>query len=276
MKLGTPIGAGPKGAIVVVGLPRVGAPPASNWAPPSPSSPSGWSPPPVALGAWTAPPELPPPLASPRLSLSVAPPLHVAWPRRRRSSRPARLDPCRRSRSRLGLRSRAALRGRGRALPFVAGRGRFLAGAFRRDAVRVFEVDQAVGVVVEAVGAGGRRGGGGDERGQGGAFGGVRSVSGSAPGHRGAQRRCRQQAGERDDQCDLGSHPSAPRYPRSPSRNAAAATVPSPSARQGHGTRSPRGPQRPAPPPNMPLISNSVIPASAAFQPCRMALVKLT
>ena len=36
-KLGTPIGAGPKGAIVVVGLARVGAPPAANWAPPSPS-----------------------------------------------------------------------------------------------------------------------------------------------------------------------------------------------------------------------------------------------
>ena len=50
-KLGTPIGAGPNGAIVVVGLARVGAPPGSNWAPPSPSSASGWSPPPVALGA---------------------------------------------------------------------------------------------------------------------------------------------------------------------------------------------------------------------------------
>src|ERR1700709_2446112 len=33
-KLGTPIGAGPKGAIVVVGLARVGAPPEPNWAPP--------------------------------------------------------------------------------------------------------------------------------------------------------------------------------------------------------------------------------------------------
>ena len=30
-KLGTPIGAGPNGAIVVVGLARVGAPPGSNW-----------------------------------------------------------------------------------------------------------------------------------------------------------------------------------------------------------------------------------------------------
>ena len=34
-KLGTPIGAGPKGAIVVVGLAAVGAPPAANWEPPS-------------------------------------------------------------------------------------------------------------------------------------------------------------------------------------------------------------------------------------------------
>jgi len=73
-KLGTPIGAGPKGAIVVVGLARVGAPPTSNWAPPSPSSPSGWVPPPVALGAATAPPLLPPPLESPRSSLWVTPP----------------------------------------------------------------------------------------------------------------------------------------------------------------------------------------------------------
>jgi len=73
-KLGTPIGAGPNGAIVVVGLARVGAPPGSNWAPPSLPSPSGWSPPPVAPGALTPPPLLPPPLASPRLSLWVTPP----------------------------------------------------------------------------------------------------------------------------------------------------------------------------------------------------------
>ncbi len=33
-KLGTPIGAGPKGAIVVVGLARVGAPPSLNGEPP--------------------------------------------------------------------------------------------------------------------------------------------------------------------------------------------------------------------------------------------------
>ena len=71
-KLGTPIGAGPKGAIVVVGLAAVGEPPAPNWEPPSPPSARGWSPPPVALGALTPPPEPPPP-ASPRLSLRVTP-----------------------------------------------------------------------------------------------------------------------------------------------------------------------------------------------------------
>ena len=53
-KLGTPIGAGPKGAIVVVGLAVVGAPPAANWEPPSLPSASGWSPPPVALGGLDA------------------------------------------------------------------------------------------------------------------------------------------------------------------------------------------------------------------------------
>jgi hypothetical protein len=40
-KLGTPIGAGPKGAIVVVGLPVVGAPPAENYKPPSAPPASG-------------------------------------------------------------------------------------------------------------------------------------------------------------------------------------------------------------------------------------------
>ncbi len=53
-KLGTPIGAGPKGAIVVVGLAMVGEPPEPNWEPPSPPSAKGWSPPPVALGAFDA------------------------------------------------------------------------------------------------------------------------------------------------------------------------------------------------------------------------------
>ena len=78
MKLGTPIGAGPKGAIVVVGLAAVGEPPEPNWEPPSAPSARGWSPPPVALGALTAPPEAPPPLASPRSSLRVTPSLSPA------------------------------------------------------------------------------------------------------------------------------------------------------------------------------------------------------
>ena len=67
MKLGTPIGAGPNGAIVIVGLPSVGVPPEEKAEPPSPSPASGWSPPPVALGALTAPSLPPPPLTSPRL-----------------------------------------------------------------------------------------------------------------------------------------------------------------------------------------------------------------
>src|ERR1700743_2027767 len=54
-KLGTPIGAGPKGAIVVVGLARVGAPPGSNWAPPSLPSASGWGAAPGAVGGGAAP-----------------------------------------------------------------------------------------------------------------------------------------------------------------------------------------------------------------------------
>src|SRR6187200_2471253 len=73
-KLGTPIGAGPKGAIVVVGLATVGAPPSSYGEPPSGPSGAGWSPPPLALGAVTAPVLLPPPLP-PRTSLRATPPL---------------------------------------------------------------------------------------------------------------------------------------------------------------------------------------------------------
>src|SRR5690242_13913184 len=59
-KLGTPIGAGPKGAIVVVGLAVVGEPPSEYCEPPSPPSGAAWSPPPLALGAVTAPLRLPP------------------------------------------------------------------------------------------------------------------------------------------------------------------------------------------------------------------------
>src|SRR5690349_9096348 len=74
-KLGTPIGAGPKGAKVVVGLVAVGEPPSSYWAPPSGPSASGWSPPPLTPGAVTAPVLPPPPLVSPSASFWVAPPL---------------------------------------------------------------------------------------------------------------------------------------------------------------------------------------------------------
>src|SRR6476659_6001523 len=73
-KLGTPIGAGPKGAIVVVGLAVVGVPPLEYCEPPSPPSGAGWSPPPFALGAVTAPLGLPPPGLS-RSSLRSTPSL---------------------------------------------------------------------------------------------------------------------------------------------------------------------------------------------------------
>src|SRR3954451_15983276 len=73
-KFGTPIGAGPKGAIVVVGLPSVGLPPAVKPEPPSLGPPSGWGPPPVALGARRPPPRETPPLPLPRSSLWTTPP----------------------------------------------------------------------------------------------------------------------------------------------------------------------------------------------------------
>ena len=60
-KLGTPIGAGPKGAIVVLLLAPVGAPPALNCEPPSVLCLGGWSPA-VALGAPTPPLSAPPPM----------------------------------------------------------------------------------------------------------------------------------------------------------------------------------------------------------------------
>jgi hypothetical protein len=68
-KLGTPIGAGPKGAIVVLGLAPVGAPPVANWEPPSVPSAGGWTPA-VAGGALTPPAAV----VAPRLSLCLTPP----------------------------------------------------------------------------------------------------------------------------------------------------------------------------------------------------------
>ena len=67
-KLGTPIGAGPKVAIVASGLAPVGAPPWPNCEPPSPPSLGGCTPA-VAAGAATPPPEPPPP----RLWLCLTP-----------------------------------------------------------------------------------------------------------------------------------------------------------------------------------------------------------
>ena len=232
-KLGTPIGAGPKGAIVVVGLARVGAPPSSNWAPPSPASASGWVPPPVALGALTPPPLLPPPLGSPRSSLWVTPPrtsgsassssdsprsnslwffLPASAPGSFRPDGEVEVEG-------RGVVARRWRRGRRfRALGVVAGRG----------AVRVFHVDQAVAVVVDPVRAlrhgRGRRS---DE----GVVGVVVTAAawwssrsrrscraGQAGqqrfGHRGerqgsrraADRGQREKGGERQDQCELASH----------------------------------------------------------------------
>src|SRR5215475_7142958 len=70
-KSGTPIGLGPNGAIVVVGLAWVGTPPLVYCEPPLPPTWVCSCTPSVALGATTPPPELPPPspLASPMLLL---------------------------------------------------------------------------------------------------------------------------------------------------------------------------------------------------------------
>ena len=138
------------------------------------------------------------------------------------------------------------------------GRGRGLAGAAGRGAVRVGEIDQAVAVVVDPVGAGRglQRGDRGNRR-AGGLFG--RSAFGHrVGGHRHAKGGQRQEAGEYDYQCDLGSHPSAPRCPLP--RNAESASAPSPRGRRDHATCSPRGTQRRQPSPNKALINIDCIP----------------
>ena len=64
-KLGTPIGAGPNGAMVTVGFSPVGEPPLPKAEPPlTPVVLWGWTPA-VAGGAVIAPLEPPPPEASP-------------------------------------------------------------------------------------------------------------------------------------------------------------------------------------------------------------------
>jgi hypothetical protein len=65
-KLGTPSGAAPKEAMVVVGLAPVGVPPLPYCTPPLALLWGSWIPP-VALGAFTPPEWPPPPLASPML-----------------------------------------------------------------------------------------------------------------------------------------------------------------------------------------------------------------
>ena len=129
MKLGTPIGAGPKGAIVIVGLAEGrGAAGVERGRRRRRRSASGWSPPPVALGASTAPSGPLPPLASPRLSLTVAPPRR-AWRVAAAIERPADAGPSR-------LVGPVRPSGRGRASARRPRRGwRLLAGPGRRGAV---------------------------------------------------------------------------------------------------------------------------------------------
>ena len=220
-KLGTPIGAGPKGAIVVVGLAAVGAPPASNCEPPSPLLVGrGWSPPPVALGALTrrVPP---PPLESPRSSLLGDAAAAFGWCRRR-SSCPASSSPpspaafvAAPGSAFVAGRGRGSAVRRGSASSFRRWRAALpgrLAGVLGAFAVGVFDVDEAVAVVVEAVGAGrglerdaasSRRCRGRERRS-------LRDLVGA--GHRAPRAVSASEAGdEHDDRCDLGSHPIAPR-----------------------------------------------------------------
>ena len=257
MKFGTPIGAGPKGAIVVVGLPRVGAPPLPNWAPPSPSPPSAWSPPPFAPGALTPPP-VPLELLSPRSLLWVTPPLTSS------ASAASSSEPCSTSPppSLLFL----LLSGEEVVLTPALGASSVSLGSVQSGSSASISWSPSSSTPLPQ--AGGEGGGQGRSCRRGRHRGAVGERVGA--GDRGAQRGHRQEAGERDDQCDLVSHPSAPHYPCPPSRNAAAAAGPSPDDGHGHATRSPRGAQRLWPPPNMPLISSRFMPAPAAFQPNRM------
>ena len=130
-KLGTPIGAGPKGAIVSLGLPVVGEPPSVNCEPPSRG----------------------------RLRLVAAVGgAGAETPRRRRRRR--RGSGCgwrclaapwrRRHRGRPGLSRRRPSRGPA----FVGRRGGGVLAGPSSDAVGVGEVGEAVAVVVDPVGAG--------------------------------------------------------------------------------------------------------------------------
>src|SRR6476619_1106824 len=139
-KLGTPIGAGPKGAIVVVGLAVVGVPPAEYCEPPSPPPGAAWSPPPFALGAVAA-------AAAGVLEAFVAVDPVLAGGAVADDSRPL-LDAVLvggRRRLRHGLRVGSSFGRLARSRRF-----RRLVGVGRRFAVGVEFVDQAVAVVVEA------------------------------------------------------------------------------------------------------------------------------
>ena len=250
-KLGTPIGAGPKGAIVAVGLAAVGEPPLVNDGEP-----------PLEL---RAPAERPP----------------WRWGRRRRR-RCCRRRRWRRRGSRCGRRRRRvppsivapALTplvggGAGRSVPAalrcwlpVDGCFRFLAGVGGRGAVGVFAVDEAVVVVVESVRAG-RRGDGrsrrrGRERGdrfQG--FGG-RDVFGA--GEADTERRDDAKAGQRDGQCELVSHTTAPLSPLSQNVRPMFAFSLCNKARPSYWLAQGRATARAAAP-NKPLINVCLMPA---------------
>ena len=205
-KFGTPIGAGPKGAIVVVGLAVVGVPPAAYCEPPSAPSGSGLVA--AAVGAGRGDRAV----AAAAAGVAEAVVAGDAVLGRRRLL-PSIAVPCLtpplaggRCRRRLGGGSRVRL-----ACAFVAAGG----GAVPRSVSSGVSqsgsafVDEAVAVVVEAVGAGGRL-----QRGDR-----VVVVAGSATGafrERARRRRRPRPAAVTarklaigEDQCELGSHPKA-------------------------------------------------------------------
>ena len=226
-KLGTPIGAGPKGAIVVVGLARVGAPPEPNWraAVGVPSRQRLVAAAGRARGLARAPSCEPPPLASPRSSLWVTPPRTSGW------LPPPIVSPCFDGLAAFcspplvrfgagvgvaasgdrGCRRRSWRSGRRRPVPRWCRSGLSQSGSAMStrpspsssrplaQAGAGRERDRRSSPL-----AGGRRAGG--------AFG-----DRVGAGHRGpCQRRGRQQGGEHDDRCDLGSHPSCASMPADP------------------------------------------------------------
>ena len=200
-KLGTPIGAGPKGAMVTVGFSSVGEPPLPKAEPPLiPVVLCGWTPA-VAGGALTPPLESPPPEASPIVWwwTTLPPPAML----------PSIVPPT--SKPLPGFRGGSSSLARLRPRPAGAGSGASLiVGGF--EAVGVVEVDQAVAVVVDPVRAGGCRGRGGGEGSVGrrqrrGAF---RARGQFGAGQSDAQRGCQREAGQRNGQCELFSHPRGP------------------------------------------------------------------